>query len=76
MYDLVSIDAFQLSTRQINIRLNELIAAKEDIEIINPKARHNIIVGVLEECNITVRGSLGYYCARIFCSFMLCVLLL
>ena len=33
MYDLVSIDAFQLSTRQINIRLNELIAAKEDIEI-------------------------------------------
>ena len=56
MYDLVSIDAFQLSTRQINIRLNELIAAKEDIEIINPKARHNIIVGVLEECNITVRA--------------------
>ena len=37
MYDLVSIDAFKLSTRQINVRLTELIGARKDIEIINPK---------------------------------------
>ena len=43
MHDLVSIDASKLSTRQINVRLTELIGARKDIEIINPKARHNII---------------------------------
>ena len=65
MHDLVSIDASKLSTRQINVRLTELIGARKDIEIINPKARHNIIVGILAQCNITVRGSLGYYCASL-----------
>ena len=65
MHDLVSIDASKLSTRQINVRLTELIGARKDIEIINPKARHNIIVGILQKCNITVRGSLGYYCASL-----------
>jgi len=65
VHDLVSIDASKLSTRQINVRLTELIGARKDIEIINPKARHNIIVGILQKCNITVRGSLGYYCASL-----------
>ena len=62
---MVSIDASKLSTRQINIQLNELLGTGGDIEIINPRARHNIIVGILSKCNITVRGSLGYYCASL-----------
>ena len=65
MYDLVSIDAAKFSTRELNIRLNELVEDKQNIEIINPMARHNIVVGILKKCKITIHGSLGYYCASL-----------
>ena len=62
---MVSIDAAKFSTRELNIRLNELVEDKQDIEIINPMARHNIVVGILKKCKITIHGSLGYYCASL-----------
>ena len=34
MHDLVSIDAGELSTRELNIKLNELVEGTENIEII------------------------------------------
>ena len=62
---MVSIDARELSTRELNIKLNELVEGSENIEIINPMAKHNIIVGILKKCKITVHGSVGYYCASL-----------
>ena len=62
---MVSIDASELSTRELNIKLNGLIEDNQNVEIINPRARHNIIVGILQKCKITIEGSLGYYCASL-----------
>ena len=62
---MVSIDAAELSTRELNIKLNRLIEDNQNVEIINPRARHNVVVGILKKCKITIEGSLGYYCASL-----------
>ena len=62
---MVSIDAAQLSTRELNIKLNALVEDNQDVKIINPRARHNVVVGILKKCQIIVEGSLGYYCASL-----------
>ena len=40
---MVSIDAAQLSTRELNIKLNALVEDNQDVKIINPRARHNVV---------------------------------
>jgi len=48
-------------------RANELIRqhgeAGEDVEILNPDARHHIGVGLTAPIKVAIRGSAGYFCA-------------
>jgi glutamate synthase domain-containing protein 3 len=61
--------------RKVDLATTELRALNEDLhrqtaganetqwEIINPKGRHAVAVGVDAPLSINVRGSVGYYCA-------------
>jgi glutamate synthase domain-containing protein 3 len=60
-----TLDADELSIREINKRLKQLSRTGAEIHIVNSRARHNIIVGLLDRCKITVQGSVGYYSASV-----------
>lgn len=60
---MVTIDLSSLSVRVGNERLREAAARGEDIEILNPDARHHIGVGLIHPVNVKIRGSAGYFCA-------------
>ena len=62
---MVSLDAAELTTRQINTLLKKLAEDGEVIEVENPRARHNMAVGILRPCDIHIRGSVGYYSASL-----------
>ena len=59
------LDASNISTRQLNSRLKELVKEEESITISNPNARHNIAVAIHEHCKIHIDGSVGYYSASL-----------
>jgi glutamate synthase domain-containing protein 3 len=61
---LVSLDAGELTTRELNRKIKDL-AEKGDAEIVitNPAAKHNVAVGVRNKCSISIEGSVGYYAA-------------
>jgi glutamate synthase domain-containing protein 3 len=60
----MTIDCEGLSTREINRRLKEAVAAGEtEVLLRSPEARHNLAVGVLAPCRVRIAGSAGYYCA-------------
>jgi len=56
-------DAAELATRQINLELRRLVYDEgiEDVTILNPGAKHSLVVGILARCKITIDGSLGYF---------------
>ena len=60
-----SLDASQLSTRELSTRLKELCRNGGRVTITNPQARHNIAVGLLSPCDVRVKGSVGYYAASL-----------
>ena len=60
---MVSLDLAQLSVREANTRLRTLGEAGEDVEILNPDARHHIGVGLTAPVRVNVKGSAGYFCA-------------
>ena len=60
---MVSIDLAELSVREANAQLRTLGEAGEEVEILNPDARHHIGVGVTAPINVHVQGSAGYFCA-------------
>ncbi len=63
---MVDIDASDLTTTELNQKIKELINSGEpDIRILNPQAKHNIVVGVLKPCKIRIEGSVGYYAASL-----------
>ena len=62
---MVTLDAGQLTTRELNRRLKALASTHAEITIDNPQARHNIAVGVLSPCKIHIQGSVGYYAASL-----------
>ena len=62
---MVTLDAGQMTTREINVSLKELAAKGENITINNPQARHNIGVGIFHYCKIQINGSVGYYAASL-----------
>ena len=62
---MVTLDAGQLTTRELNARLKELACTESKITILNPQARHNIAVGIFQPCKIDIRGSVGYYAASL-----------
>jgi glutamate synthase domain-containing protein 3 len=60
---MIDIDCHDLTTRQINGRIRELLAADQrSIRLLNPGARHNLAVGITEPLHLVVEGSVGYYC--------------
>jgi glutamate synthase domain-containing protein 2 len=59
----VQIDLATMSVRAANERIRAMAAAGENIEVINPDAKHHIGVGVTHPIDILVRGSAGYFCA-------------
>mgnify|MGYP001258914726 CR=1 FL=1 len=60
---MVDLDASQQTARQLNRRIKKLARRGEEINILNPRALHNIAVGVLRPCKIHIDGSVGYYAA-------------
>ena len=60
---MVTLDLAQLPVREANQRIREAGARGDDIEVINPDARHHIGVGLIQQVNVHVRGSAGYFCA-------------
>jgi glutamate synthase domain-containing protein 3 len=59
-----SIDARGKTTRDINRLLREAIAAGHpDVRVLDPGARHNLGVALLQPVRVTFEGSVGYYCA-------------
>jgi glutamate synthase domain-containing protein 3 len=59
----ITIDGSTHTTRDINQRIKAGLAAGErDIRLLNPDARHNLAVALLQPGTVTLEGSAGYYC--------------
>jgi glutamate synthase domain-containing protein 3 len=56
-------DAADMTTRQINLELRNLVYERgvRDIVVKNPGAKHSLGVGILQRCRIRFDGSLGYF---------------
>ncbi|SFG40854.1 GXGXG motif-containing protein [Desulfotomaculum arcticum] len=59
---MINLDADKLSVTEINRALREAAQAGEEVEVLNPRARHHLGVGILRALQMTVRGSAGYFC--------------
>ncbi len=60
---MVAIDLAEIPVREANERIREAGARGEDVEVLNPDARHHIGVGLTDPITLRVRGSAGYFCA-------------
>lgn len=60
---MVTIDLSKLSVREANAAFAAAGERGEDIEVLNPDARHHIGVGLVAPVTVKVRGSAGYFCA-------------
>ena len=60
---MVALDLAQITVTEANERMREAGARGEDVEIVNPDARHHIGVGLTDEITVRVHGSAGYFCA-------------
>jgi glutamate synthase domain-containing protein 2 len=60
---MAQIDLSRVSVTQANELIRKYGADGEDIEVINPDARHHIGVGLVHKVKLHVRGSSGYFCA-------------
>jgi glutamate synthase domain-containing protein 3 len=59
-----TIDCRGKTTRQINRELRDAVAAgHRDLRVVEPDARHNLAVALVEPVHIVFEGSVGYYCA-------------
>ena len=61
---MAEIDATGRTTREVNEELRRAIAeGATGVTILNPGARHNLAVAVLQPVRIRIAGSAGYYCS-------------
>jgi glutamate synthase domain-containing protein 2 len=60
---MAQIDLAQTPVREANERIRAFGEQGEDVEVINPDARHHIGVGLTSPITVRVRGSAGYFCA-------------
>ena len=60
---MVTIDLADVAVRDANELIREAGARGEDVEVLNPDARHHIGVGLTHPITVRVRGSAGYFCA-------------
>lgn len=59
---MIILDADKVSVTEINRALRGAVKAGEEVEILNPRAKHHLGVGILGDLNMTIRGSAGYFC--------------
>jgi glutamate synthase domain-containing protein 3 len=60
---MVTIDLGKTSVREGNEKIRQSGKDGEDVEVINPDARHHIGVGLIHPITVNVKGSAGYFCA-------------
>ncbi len=60
---MVTINLAEVPVREANEQIREYGAQGEDVELINPDARHHLGVGLTDRINVKIRGSAGYFCA-------------
>jgi glutamate synthase domain-containing protein 2/formylmethanofuran dehydrogenase subunit C len=60
---MAQIDLSRISVREANEKIRACGEAGEDVEVLNPDARHHIGVGLTAPITVRVRGSAGYFCA-------------
>lgn len=57
-----AVDCEGKTTREINREIRGLIeAGAREIAVLNPRARHNLAVAILQPVKIVIEGSVGYY---------------
>lgn len=59
---MITLDADKLTVTEINRSLREAVKEGREVEILNPRARHHLGVGILGELKLAIRGSAGYFC--------------
>ncbi len=59
---MMILDADKTTVTEINRSLRNAAAAGEKVEILNPRSRHHLGVGILGPLDLTIRGSAGYFC--------------
>ena len=60
---MVTIDLSRQPIAQANELIRQSGERGEDVEVLNPDARHHIGVGLTHDITVKVRGSAGYFCA-------------
>lgn len=60
---MVTIDLAEIPVTEANRRIRESGSRGEDVDILNPDARHHIGVGLTDPITVRVHGSAGYFCA-------------
>ena len=60
---MVTIDLSSQPITQANALIRQCGERGEDVEVLNPDARHHIGVGLTHDITVRVRGSAGYFCA-------------
>lgn len=57
-----TIDLSTMSIRKANEIIRGFGSTKQNVEIINPDAKHDIGVGLISPISVRIRGSAGYFC--------------
>jgi glutamate synthase domain-containing protein 2 len=60
---MATIDLAKTPVREANELIRNYGAAGEDVDILNPDARHHIGVGLVHNIELRIHGSAGYFCA-------------
>ena len=63
---MVTIDLAKIPVREANERIRQYGAEGQDVEIVNPDARHHIGVGLTSAITVKIRGSAGSFGKRVF----------
>ena len=58
---MAQIDLSRISVREGNELIRKYGEAGENVEVLNPDARHHIGVGLTAPITVKVRGSAGYF---------------
>ncbi len=58
---MVRLDVARMSSREVNLKIKELIKTEGQIEIDNPHSIHNFATALIGQVKITLRGSTGFY---------------
>lgn len=60
---MVTIDLAEIPVSEANECIRAHGEQREDVELINPDARHHLGVGLTDPITVKIRGSAGYFCA-------------